>query len=87
MSCGGCGKNRIAHGAVGLARAALGIGRAAKSLKDQRLKVCMTCEHGGGGEGWTRKWFCRQCRCLRLAKAGDRREQCPAGRWPESDLE
>lgn len=79
-NCGHCGT--LAHGAKGLARAALGIGRVSPSLKDVRLKICMTCEFGGGGSGWTRKWFCRKCGCLLLAKAGDERESCPQGKWP-----
>lgn len=43
-------------------------------IAQQRLKVCITCEHRKLG-------VCKLCGCVLQAKARLNEEDCPAGKW------
>lgn len=84
--CNTCGG--IVHGAVGIVRAVVGIGRVEPSLKETRLRICLGHPTGGPDaiprcERNTWGVFCAECGCVIAAKAGDEREKCPLGKWPE----
>jgi len=65
---------RIAHGASGLAKAALGIERADDATIAERYALCMTCDRNALG-------VCTECGCLCAAKMRVAGEACPEGKW------
>jgi hypothetical protein len=76
--CGGCQK--AIHGAVGLTKAALGIGYASPDVIAQRRATCAQCEHAMGDirNIMTR---CAICDCFLAAKTKLASEKCPIGKW------
>jgi hypothetical protein len=78
MGC--CGK--IAAGAIGLAKAATGIGRADVDTVERRRAMCQACPEAVpcvGNIG--KRCVCQQCGCLIRAKTAVATEQCPTGKW------
>jgi hypothetical protein len=70
---------RIAHGAVGIAKAITGTGGASPETVAARLAICAPCEHAELTAGVLRR--CRLCGCSTWAKVRNAAEQCPAGKW------
>ncbi len=77
MGCTNCGG--IIHGATGLVRAAIasvtGVGGVTLAVLNERVRVCMACEHYGAG------WTCAECGCILNAKLKLADESCPIGKW------
>jgi hypothetical protein len=69
----------IAHGAAGLVKAALGIGRADDATIDRRRGVCGTCDQAVMVLGVLEK--CRACGCGIVPKTANADEVCPLGKW------
>ena len=91
MSCGGCkGVTKIFHGAVGLAKAALGLDAVSVSVREARLDRCRVCEHATRhptkrtAAGLPLVRWCRACRCWLDAKTRVASESCPIGSWTKS---
>ena len=77
QGCGGCAKTglaKIAHGAAGLAKAAIGLERASDEAIGDRTRLCHACDKYRHG-------FCGQCGCLIAAKVRVGSEACPVGKW------
>jgi hypothetical protein len=64
----------LLRGAIGLAKARLGIDRASPKLIGLRRELCFHCPQRRG-------WFCARCQCLVAEKAKVLTEQCPLGLW------
>lgn len=64
----------VAHGVVGLAKAAFGIDRAGDATIEARRATCAACPE------WTGR-TCKLCGCLVAAKIRLKGEACPAGKW------
>jgi hypothetical protein len=64
----------IIRGAVGVARAATGLGAASQTDYQARWAICMACDQHDAGR-------CRTCGCFTGAKVRVARESCPAGKW------
>jgi hypothetical protein len=91
MGC--CGKaGRLARGAAGLAKAGLGIDRAAADVITMRRDICRTCSkatlrpYKDGTEGLTTLSRCTGCHdgklpCFIGAKTKVLSETCPLGKW------
>lgn len=85
MSPCGCNKAkekaaRMVHGAVGLAKAALGVDKADGATMAARLAICQDCEHAEKNhEGKAAK--CNECGCRLIAKTSIQGESCPIGKW------
>ena len=78
MGC--CGK--IAAGAIGLARAAAGIGRADVDTVERRRALCRDCPEAVPCVKNTAKFcMCNKCGCLLKAKTVIASEKCPLGKW------
>ena len=67
---------KVAHGVKGQARRVLGIGRLDPPDVLIRLQICVPCEFR------TEANRCQPCGCPIHAKAQDRAERCPKGKWP-----
>lgn len=72
---------RIAKGAVGLTKAALGIDPASPDRVVQRLNICRRCRHFIQGKGYRGKERCKLCGCLLRAKVRINSEKCPEEKW------
>lgn len=85
MSCGTCKKTAIkaAHGATGLAKAALGIGLAEAPFIIERRELCHACEFSTRNRIGFQKLIarCTKCSCIIAAKTRLKDEQCPEGKW------
>ena len=81
MMCGGC--KQVAHGAVGLTKAALRIDRASDETIAARREACMACEYLEKREvlGVVQVRRCLRCGCLVKPKAVISGESCPVGKW------
>lgn len=85
--CRLCGK--VAHGAVGLAKAVLGVGKAPQAVVAERRNLCRACEHAtrnaaprfAATGGLTSLSRCKLCSCVIIAKTRNAEESCPDGRW------
>jgi len=64
----------IIRGAVGVARAATGLGAASQTDYQARWAICMACDQHDAGR-------CRTCGCFTGAKVRVARESCPLGKW------
>lgn len=71
---------KIANGAVGLSKAALGIDRADEETIKERWNICQSCE-------FYKNWRCTQCGCIASAKVTINSERCPIGKWEASGRE
>ena len=71
--------DKIAHGASGIAKAALGIDRVDGASWARRRAVCVACEHSTHSGG--RLSRCKLCDCFIGAKIRVKGEQCPEGKW------
>jgi hypothetical protein len=69
---------QIAHGAAGLAKAALGINRADDAAIARRQAICNACPEVIVTLGIRR---CRVCRCVLAAKTANADEKCPLEKW------
>lgn len=83
-----CGGDRgvlrtVAHGAAGLARAALSVDRVTRKVKEARLVKCRACEFSTKTfkDGKVIVNRCTICKCFLGPKAGDQRETCEEGKW------
>lgn len=68
---------RMAHGATGLAKAAMGLDRADDATIATRYALCMACDRHAIG-------LCTACGCLCAAKVRVAGEACPEGKWSAS---
>lgn len=69
---------RIARGAIGLTKAALGMERADDATIATRYALCMACDKHAIG-------VCTACGCLCAAKARVASEACPDGKWQATE--
>jgi hypothetical protein len=93
MSC--CGEKGtvawVAHGALGLAKAVLGIAAADEKVRAQRTAICQACPHSAkhptkrSANGLPLVRFCEMCGCLLAAKIRVATERCCAGKWGEQE--
>jgi len=67
-------KGGILKGAVGLAKAHLGIDAADKETVESRQATCLGCDRFDFGK-------CKECGCYLHAKVRIKSETCPIGRW------
>lgn len=70
--------DRVAHGAIGIIRAAghvVGIHSVPLDALSARAGKCLACDRGGKG------WFCKECGCIVAAKIRNLAERCPLGKW------
>lgn len=83
MGCGCRGAvHHIAHGAAGLAKAALGMDRADEATIERRRNTCRACPHARPCVGnVVKKCTCDRCGCLLRAKTANAGETCPEGKW------
>jgi hypothetical protein len=73
---------KLAAGAVGLAMAATGIGRADAAVIATRRALCRDCPEAVPCAGVIgRKCQCRLCDCVIRAKTANADEKCPEGKW------
>lgn len=85
--CSLCGK--VVEGAVGLTKAALGIGLASPQTIKERRDKCRACEHAtrsakpqhAAAGGLTSLSRCQLCGCVIVAKTRLAEKRCPDGRW------
>lgn len=89
MGCG-CGKaKKIVAGAAGVAKAALGIDKAAPEVAAARLDVCRECPQASKNgaakfakfKGLTTLSRCAACSCVIHLKVKVAGEKCPEGKW------
>ncbi len=62
------------HGAVGIARATLGVDAVSADVRKARWATCSDCEFHDCGQ-------CTMCGCFTGAKIRVASESCPAGKW------
>jgi hypothetical protein len=75
---------RIAHGAAGLTKWALGIGTTPDDILSKRLEICNACPKKTKAIGGiTTK--CSVCGCILPAKQKNYGERCPIGLWDNID--
>lgn len=75
-------KSKIFGGAVGLAKALSGVGRADNKVIVKRRNICRSCDHAipcVGNIG--RICRCKACGCILKAKTAIESESCPIGKW------
>lgn len=79
MRCGDCPTaETIVHGAAGLAKAALGIGRAGEAPIRIRRRECFFCDRARPCLGVVgRACECAECKCVIRAKTANAHEHCP----------
>ncbi len=83
---GGCCRGRLAHGATGLAKAALGLDAASEHVRASREATCFGVS--GQAPPCDRvRWggICSACDCLIPAKIRVASESCPLGKWDRAD--
>lgn len=71
---------QVIHGAVGITKAVLHVGRASDEVIANRRAICFGCEFKKsviGGIVTT----CGKCGCSLQAKTVNAAERCPAGKW------
>jgi hypothetical protein len=81
--------DKIARGAVGLTKAAIGIDAVPLEVMQARREECRDCEHATRNplrlnrttKGLTSLSRCRKCDCFIAAKTKLGGEACPVGRW------
>jgi hypothetical protein len=66
--------SNLVRGAVGVAKAAMGIGAASPQDYQARWAICMACDQHDAGR-------CRTCGCFTGAKVRVAQESCPVGKW------
>lgn len=66
--------SKVAHGAAGLAKYALGIDAASPETKQARWNICKDCE-------FHKLWRCQSCGCVVSAKISIASESCPENKW------
>lgn len=80
-----CGCNKIVRGAVGLAKAALGVDAVPRETSTARREICLACDRSrvvSVGVGKVRQ--CDECGCVIAAKVKIASERCPLGKWDAS---
>lgn len=72
----------VIHGAVGLAKAALGIGLSDDATVETRRAICRACDSAVRSK-YKPDWVCRcrECNCNLKAKTMLASESCPLGKW------
>jgi hypothetical protein len=78
-----CSKtSTLARGAIGIAKATLGINRADPDTVERRRVICRECPEAAPCVGSiVRRCKCNLCGCLIRAKTATADERCPGGRW------
>ena len=77
-----CGRGAIVHGAIGLAKAALGVGAADEATIEARRAICRACDRAIRCEQKPSLFCrCRECGCVLRAKTRLADESCPLGKW------
>jgi hypothetical protein len=66
----------VVKGAVGIAKAATGIGMASQADYQARWAICTACDQHDAGR-------CRTCGCFTGAKVRVASESCPVGKWTQ----
>jgi hypothetical protein len=69
----------LIHGAIGLTKAVLHIGRAEESVIESRRAICGSCEHHAVNMFME---TCSICGCAWQMKILNASEKCPIGKWP-----
>lgn len=81
MACGNCFQN-MAHGAKGLAKAALHINRADEATIRVRRATCRQCSEAKRCFHDALKFCtCKVCGCLLVSKTANADESCPLKKW------
>jgi hypothetical protein len=75
------GLARLAHGAVGLIKAAVGIDRAPAAGVAARVQVCRQCDRATRHKDGVRVLKCLECSCWIKLKTRLAGETCPLGKW------
>jgi len=73
------GLHKLASGAAGLAKSAVGVDRAAETVIESRRAICNACPNARVTLGVFQQ--CGLCGCLTAAKTTLAGEECPAGKW------
>lgn len=88
MSCSGdCLKlsravKLIAHGAIGAAKAILGVDPAPAEIMNQRRGICRSCEYAEPCKFTpANRCMCSKCGCVLRLKCAVAGESCPLGKW------
>jgi len=80
---------KIARGAIGVAKAVIGVDRANDATVQTRRDVCRECPHAKRNharmnrptKGLTNLSQCARCECFIVAKTLLAGEKCPEGKW------
>ena len=75
------GLAHLAHGAVGLTKALVGIDRAPDAVIKARRAICQQCDRATRHRDGVRVRRCLECKCWikQVTKVAD--QDCPLGRW------
>ena len=65
---------KIAHGAMGLAKASIGIDYPGDDVVKKRWDICKSCE-------FFKLWQCTDCKCFVPGKIRVKSEFCPIQKW------
>jgi hypothetical protein len=71
--------NKVLTGAVGLAKAAMHVGRADEVLIRKRRSICAACPQASAGSSKTSR--CLVCTCFIYPKTATASEKCPIRQW------
>ena len=75
------GLAQLAHGAVGLTKALVGIDRAPAAVVAARVQACRQCDRATRHKDGVRVLKCLECSCWIKLKTRLTRERCPLDRW------
>lgn len=82
-----CGRGAIVRGAIGLAKAAFGVGAADEATIEARRAICRACDRAVRCEQKPSLFCrCRECGCVLRAKTRLAFESCPLGKWASSGI-
>ena len=75
------GLAQLAHGAVGLTKALVGIDRAPAAVIAARRAICQQCDRATRHRDGVRVRRCLECKCWIKLKTRIAGETCPLGKW------
>jgi hypothetical protein len=75
------GLTQLAHGAVGLTKALVGIDRAPAAVTEARRAICRQCDRATRHKDGVRVLKCLECSCWIKPKTRLAGERCPLGKW------
>jgi hypothetical protein len=75
------GLAHLAHGAVGLTKALVGIDRAPAAVIEARRAICRQCDRATRHKDGVRVLRCQECACWIKLKTRLAGETCPLGKW------